>query len=133
QQQHYMIKSNEDGDWRRDSTWLQTRSKEVPWYLDDGTGCVNVAGADHTSLNLKVASRTFHESSSADACLTYSDCQSILNFLSYGKKKDFMVLLIQRFLCEEMTVIYCGFLISVIFCRWLEWRELKVFFPQEHP
>ncbi|KAF5196628.1 E3 ubiquitin-protein ligase sp1 [Thalictrum thalictroides] len=61
-EQHFM-KQNDSGSWIQDSAQMLAMTKEVPWYLDDGTGRVHVLGArGATGLVLTVASETFEES-----------------------------------------------------------------------
>ncbi|XP_074574765.1 E3 ubiquitin-protein ligase SP1 [Curcuma longa] len=61
-EQHF-LKYNEVGSWAQDSALMLTLSKEVPWFLDDGTGRVFVVGArGATGLALTVASEVFEES-----------------------------------------------------------------------
>lgn len=61
-EQHFM-KQNDSGSWVQDSALMLAMSKEVPWFLDDGTGRVHVVGArGATGLTLTVASETFEES-----------------------------------------------------------------------
>ncbi|KAL5701629.1 RING-type E3 ubiquitin transferase [Ranunculus cassubicifolius] len=61
-EQHFM-KQNDSGTWVQDSAMMLSMSKEVPWYLGDETGRVNVVGARAaTGLVLTVASETFEES-----------------------------------------------------------------------
>ncbi|RWR95358.1 E3 ubiquitin-protein ligase SP1 [Cinnamomum micranthum f. kanehirae] len=61
-EQHF-LKHNDAGSWIQDSALMLSMSKEVPWYLDDGTGRVYVVGArGATGLVLTVASEVFEES-----------------------------------------------------------------------
>ncbi|KAL4205417.1 hypothetical protein AMTRI_Chr01g114500 [Amborella trichopoda] len=61
-EQHF-LKHNDTGSWIQDSALMLSMSKEVPWYLDDGTGRVVVIGArGATGLVLSVASEVFEES-----------------------------------------------------------------------
>lgn len=61
-EQHF-LKHNDAGSWIQDSALMLSLSKEVPWYLDDGTGRVYVVGArGATGLVLTVASEVFEES-----------------------------------------------------------------------
>ncbi|XP_034227700.1 E3 ubiquitin-protein ligase SP1-like isoform X2 [Prunus dulcis] len=55
-EQHF-LKHNDAGSWIQDSALMLSMSKEVPWYLDDGTGRVHVVGArGATGFVLPVAS-----------------------------------------------------------------------------
>ncbi|XP_078446795.1 E3 Ubiquitin ligase family protein [Wolffia australiana] len=61
-EQHF-LKHNDAGSWIQDSALMLSMSKEVPWYLDDGTGRVFVVGARTAAgLVLTVASEIFEES-----------------------------------------------------------------------
>ncbi|XP_050363408.1 E3 ubiquitin-protein ligase SP1 [Argentina anserina] len=61
-EQHF-LKHNDAGSWIQDSALMLSMSKEVPWYLDDGTGRVHVVGArGATGFCLPVASEVFEES-----------------------------------------------------------------------
>lgn len=61
-EQHF-LKHNDAGSWIQDSALMLSMSKEVPWYLDDGTGRVHVVGARGASgFELIVASEVFEES-----------------------------------------------------------------------
>ncbi|KAJ7515767.1 hypothetical protein O6H91_22G027200 [Diphasiastrum complanatum] len=61
-EQHF-LKQNETGSWIQDSALMLSISKEVPWYLEDGSGRVFVVGARGASgLELTVASEVFEES-----------------------------------------------------------------------
>eukprot|EP00262_Sarcandra_glabra_P017002 TRINITY_DN5682_c0_g2_i1.p1 TRINITY_DN5682_c0_g2~~TRINITY_DN5682_c0_g2_i1.p1 ORF type:complete len:344 (+),score=40.71 TRINITY_DN5682_c0_g2_i1:113-1144(+) len=61
-EQHF-LKHNDAGSWIQDSALMLSMSKEVPWYLDDGTGRVYVVGArGATGLLLTVASEIFEDS-----------------------------------------------------------------------
>ncbi|XXG54390.1 hypothetical protein AAC387_Pa03g2285 [Persea americana] len=61
-EQHF-LKHNDAGSWIQDSALMLSLSKEVPWYLDDGTARVYVVGArGATGLVLTVASEVFEES-----------------------------------------------------------------------
>ncbi|KAJ8453239.1 hypothetical protein Cgig2_008123 [Carnegiea gigantea] len=61
-EQHF-LKHNDAGSWVQDSALMLSSRKEVPWYLDDGTGRVNVVGAQSASgLELVTASEVFEES-----------------------------------------------------------------------
>jgi E3 ubiquitin-protein ligase MUL1 len=61
-EQHF-LKHNDAGSWIQDSAVMLSVSKEVPWYLDDGTGRVFVVGARGAAgLVLTVASEVFEES-----------------------------------------------------------------------
>ncbi|KAH7676901.1 putative E3 ubiquitin ligase protein [Dioscorea alata] len=60
--QHF-LKRNGAGLWVQDSALMLSMSREVPWYLDDGTGRVYVVGArDASGLVLTVATEVFEES-----------------------------------------------------------------------
>lgn len=57
------LKHNDAGSWVQDSALMLSMCKEVPWYLDDGTGHVYVIGARNaTGLVLTLASELFEES-----------------------------------------------------------------------
>jgi len=61
-EQHF-LKHNDAGSWIQDSAVMLSVSKEVPWYLDDGTGRVYMVGARSAAgLILTVASEVFEES-----------------------------------------------------------------------
>lgn len=61
-EQHF-LKHNDAGSWIQDSALMLSMSKEVPWYLDDGTGHVYVVGARAASgMVLTIASEVFEES-----------------------------------------------------------------------
>ncbi|CAL1362077.1 unnamed protein product [Linum trigynum] len=61
-EQHF-LKHNDSGSWIQDSALMLSMSKEVPWYLDDGTDRVFVLGARGASgFVLTVASEVFEES-----------------------------------------------------------------------
>ncbi|AES61874.2 putative aminoacyltransferase, E1 ubiquitin-activating enzyme [Medicago truncatula] len=61
-EQHF-LKHSDAGSWIQDSALMQSRSNEVPWYLDDGTGRVRVVGAQGaTGFVLPVGSEAFEES-----------------------------------------------------------------------
>ncbi|KAH0465667.1 hypothetical protein IEQ34_005770 [Dendrobium chrysotoxum] len=61
-EQHF-LKHNDAGSWIQDSALMLSMSKEVPWYLNDGTGRVFVVGARGSAgLALTVASEVFEES-----------------------------------------------------------------------
>ncbi|MCO5564129.1 hypothetical protein L7F22_017785 [Adiantum nelumboides] len=61
-EQHF-LKHNESGSWIQDSALMLAMSKEVPWYLEDGTGRVFVIGARGAhGLELPIASEVFEES-----------------------------------------------------------------------
>ncbi|XP_059438880.1 E3 ubiquitin-protein ligase SP1 [Corylus avellana] len=61
-EQHF-LKHNDAGSWIQDSALMLSMSKEVPWYLDDGTGRVYVVGARSASgFVLPVGSEVFEES-----------------------------------------------------------------------
>ncbi|KAL3680432.1 hypothetical protein R1sor_023388 [Riccia sorocarpa] len=61
-EQHF-LKHNDNGSWIQDSALMLSISKEVPWYLEDGSGRVYVVGArGATGMELTVASEVFEES-----------------------------------------------------------------------
>lgn len=61
-EQHF-FKHNDTGSWVQDSALILSISKEVPWYVEDGTGRVYVVGARGANgLELAVASEVFEES-----------------------------------------------------------------------
>ncbi|KAI4340228.1 hypothetical protein MLD38_025087 [Melastoma candidum] len=61
-EQHF-LKHSDAGSWIQDSALILSMSKEVPWYLDDGTCRVHVVGARGASgFELNVASEVFEES-----------------------------------------------------------------------
>ncbi|KAM0954257.1 putative transcription factor C2H2 family [Dioscorea sansibarensis] len=61
-EQHF-LKHNDAGSWIQDSALMLSMSREVPWYLDDGTGRAYVVGARGASgLVLTVATEVFEES-----------------------------------------------------------------------
>ncbi|KAI5070951.1 hypothetical protein GOP47_0013202 [Adiantum capillus-veneris] len=61
-EQHF-LKHNESGSWIQDSALMLAMSKEVPWYLEDGTGRIFVIGARGAhGLELPIASEVFEES-----------------------------------------------------------------------
>ncbi|KAJ1435743.1 E3 Ubiquitin ligase, GIDE-type [Sesbania bispinosa] len=61
-EQHF-LKHNDAGSWIQDSALMLSMSKEVPWYLDDGTDRVHVVGArGATGFVLPVGSEAFEES-----------------------------------------------------------------------
>ncbi|KAJ6873578.1 hypothetical protein NC651_032440 [Populus alba x Populus x berolinensis] len=61
-EQHF-LKHNDAGSWIQDSALMLSMSKEVPWYLDDGTDRVYVVGARGASgFVLTVGSEVFEES-----------------------------------------------------------------------
>ncbi|KAL1331494.1 E3 ubiquitin-protein ligase SP1 [Arachis ipaensis] len=61
-EQHF-LKHNDAGSWIQDSALMLSMSKEVPWYLDDGSDRVHVVGArGATGFVLPVASEAFEES-----------------------------------------------------------------------
>ncbi|XP_057507347.1 E3 ubiquitin-protein ligase SP1-like [Actinidia eriantha] len=60
--EQHLLKHNDAGSWKQDSALLLSTCKEVPWYLDDGTGRVYVIGArGATGLVLTVGSEVFEE------------------------------------------------------------------------
>ncbi|XP_022728137.1 E3 ubiquitin-protein ligase SP1-like isoform X2 [Durio zibethinus] len=61
-EQHF-LKHNDAGSWIQDSALMLSMSKEVPWYLDDGTGRAYVVGARGAAgFALTVGSEVFEES-----------------------------------------------------------------------
>ncbi|XP_034227698.1 E3 ubiquitin-protein ligase SP1-like [Prunus dulcis] len=65
------LKRNVDGDWRSGSDLMLSTCKEVPWYLDDGTGRVNVVGAQGASgFNLPASHGVFEQSRRCLKCET---------------------------------------------------------------
>ncbi|KAF9607181.1 hypothetical protein IFM89_032403 [Coptis chinensis] len=61
-EQHF-LKHNDSGSWVEDSALMLAMSKEVPWYLDDGTGRVHVVGARGANgLVLAIGREIFEES-----------------------------------------------------------------------
>ncbi|ESQ28983.1 hypothetical protein EUTSA_v10024073mg [Eutrema salsugineum] len=63
QAEQHFLKHNETGSWVQDSALMLSMSKEVPWFLDDGTSRVHVVGArGATGLALTVGSEVFEES-----------------------------------------------------------------------
>ncbi|QCE10436.1 Mitochondrial ubiquitin ligase activator of NFKB 1 [Vigna unguiculata] len=61
-EQHF-LKHNDAGSWIQDSALMLSMSKEVPWYLDDGSDRVHVVGArGATGFALPVGSEAFEES-----------------------------------------------------------------------
>ncbi|XP_024361279.1 E3 ubiquitin-protein ligase SP1 [Physcomitrium patens] len=61
-EQHF-LKHNDTGSWIQDSALMLSISKEVPWYLEDGTGRVYIVGARNAAgMELTVASEVFEES-----------------------------------------------------------------------
>lgn len=62
QEQHF-LKHSDAGSWIQDSAVMLSSCKEVPWYLDDGTGRAFVVGArDASGLVLPVVCEAFEES-----------------------------------------------------------------------
>ncbi|CAN4101208.1 unnamed protein product [Withania somnifera] len=60
-EQHF-LKHNDAGSWIQDSTLMLSMCKEVPWYLDDGTGrAFVVGGRGAMDLVLTVGSEVFEE------------------------------------------------------------------------
>ncbi|KAL5561627.1 hypothetical protein UlMin_031374 [Ulmus minor] len=61
-EQHF-LKHNDAGSWIQDSALMLSMSKEVPWYLDDGSARAYVVGArGATGFALPIASEIFEES-----------------------------------------------------------------------
>jgi E3 ubiquitin-protein ligase MUL1 len=61
-EQHF-LKHNDTGSWIQDSALMLSVSKEVPWYLEDGTGRAYIVGARNaTGMELTIASEVFEES-----------------------------------------------------------------------
>jgi E3 ubiquitin-protein ligase MUL1 len=61
-EQHF-LKHNDTGSWIQDSALMLSISKEVPWYLEDGSGRVYIVGARNAAgMELTVASEVFEES-----------------------------------------------------------------------
>ncbi|XP_047334937.1 E3 ubiquitin-protein ligase SP1 isoform X2 [Impatiens glandulifera] len=61
-EQHF-LKHNDAGSWIQDSALMLSMCKEVPWYLDDGTGRAFIVGVRGASgLVLTVGSEVFEES-----------------------------------------------------------------------
>ncbi|XP_057461614.1 E3 ubiquitin-protein ligase SP1-like isoform X2 [Actinidia eriantha] len=70
-EQHF-LKLNDAGYWIQDSALMLSMCKEVPWYLDDGTGRVYVIGArGATGLALTIGSEVFEEPGSQGGTLDY--------------------------------------------------------------
>ncbi|CAL9245316.1 unnamed protein product [Arabidopsis halleri] len=68
--QQLFLKRNWLFSWVEDSKWMLPQAKEVPWYLDDGTGRVNVVGAENAmALALKVGGEVFEGSKPSADCL----------------------------------------------------------------
>ncbi|XP_010512706.1 PREDICTED: E3 ubiquitin-protein ligase SPL1-like isoform X1 [Camelina sativa] len=68
--QQVFLKRNWWFSWVQDSNWMVPITKEVPWYLEDGTGRVNVAEANKImSIALRVGSEVFEESKPSSDCL----------------------------------------------------------------
>ncbi|KAL5123739.1 E3 ubiquitin-protein ligase SP1 [Glycine soja] len=63
QAEQHFLKHNDAGSWIQDSALMLSMSKEVPWYLDDGTDRVHVVGARGAAgFALPVGSEAFEES-----------------------------------------------------------------------
>ncbi|KAM1534245.1 hypothetical protein COP2_008336 [Malus domestica] len=63
------LKRNEKGEWQMGYTSLLSECKEVPWYLDDGTGRVNVVGAtDASGFTFPASSGQFEQSRRCHKC-----------------------------------------------------------------
>ncbi|XP_024403393.1 E3 ubiquitin-protein ligase SP1 [Physcomitrium patens] len=60
-EQHF-LKHNDTGSWIQHSALMLSISKEVPWYLEDGTSRVFIIGARNAAgMDLTVASESFEE------------------------------------------------------------------------
>ncbi|VVB06687.1 unnamed protein product [Arabis nemorensis] len=60
--EHHFLKRNWMFSWVQDCSLMQPMSKQVPWYLDDGTGRVNVAGTQGAiGFTLTVGSEVFEK------------------------------------------------------------------------
>lgn len=65
-EQHF-LKHNDAGSWIQDSALMLSMNKEVPWFLDDGTGRVYVVGARGAAgLVLTVVSEIFEQPGTSD-------------------------------------------------------------------
>ncbi|KAB2600770.1 hypothetical protein D8674_040357 [Pyrus ussuriensis x Pyrus communis] len=63
------LKRDEKGDWQTGYTLLLSECREVPWYLDDGTGRVNVVGATGASgFTFPASSGQFEQSRRCHEC-----------------------------------------------------------------
>ncbi|CAL4914491.1 unnamed protein product [Urochloa decumbens] len=62
-------KKKDDEEWIRCSEQISSKRKEVPWYLDDGTGRVEVAGARNADgFILRLASEDFEKQPRTCGC-----------------------------------------------------------------
>ncbi|CAN6289393.1 unnamed protein product [Urochloa humidicola] len=62
-------KKNDDEQWIRCSEQISSKRKEVPWYLDDGTGRVEVAGARNADGSvLRLANEDFERQPRTCGC-----------------------------------------------------------------
>ncbi|KAL5701625.1 RING-type E3 ubiquitin transferase [Ranunculus cassubicifolius] len=96
-EQNFMVKKSESGEWENESIWMPTQYKEVPWYLDDGTGRVHVVGARNANgFVLQVAKKTFEESGGSNIKGSYDDFHRIRNYFAQKKIKDFKMLGVTR-------------------------------------
>ncbi|GKU86658.1 hypothetical protein SLEP1_g1155 [Rubroshorea leprosula] len=76
-EQHF-LKHNDSGSWIQDSALMLAMNKEVPWYLDDGTGRVYVVGArGGAGFELTVASEVFQKSGQSLVCGALDDLQGL--------------------------------------------------------
>ncbi|XP_023638914.1 E3 ubiquitin-protein ligase SPL1 [Capsella rubella] len=66
--QQLFLKRNWMFSWVPDCNWMVPITKEVPWYLDDGTGRVNVEANKVRCFELKVGSKVFQESEPSSEC-----------------------------------------------------------------
>ncbi|XP_058008676.1 E3 ubiquitin-protein ligase SP1 [Hevea brasiliensis] len=76
-EQHF-LKYNDAGSWIQDSALMLSVSKEVPWYLDDGTDQVYVVGVRGASaFVLTVGGEVFEESGRSLVCGTLDYLQGL--------------------------------------------------------
>ncbi|KAJ4822690.1 hypothetical protein Tsubulata_049440 [Turnera subulata] len=90
-------KDNDDNkEWVRDSVCMRSRSREVPWYLDDGTGRVRVEGAPLASgFDLTEASKVYEDQSSRRSI--FFNANQIRSLVKYvGGEQDVKMLGITR-------------------------------------